>query len=561
MRNLSVKHTLAAAQGLMLVALLAIAATGILSKLSVMESLRELDEVAAQQVASINRSEVNLMELRLRLARYTAYTEAGDSTSAQASIEQARAALERADTRFAEFTAIEVPPTAIRAPLIATIVNYYPQMISDTFREDLAAANYAALVQHRERFNTEFSTLTEAIRAFNTRAQDLAAEEIAQAEKSHTSTMILSGVLIFLALALFIGVQVGINRIIVRPLQRSVQVCENIAQGDLTSDIESRGNNEIGRLYSAMREMQAKLQTMVGTLSQSSTAVASSSRQIAGGSQDLASRTEQQAAALQQTAASMDEISSIVRQNADTAAQAERLTQDASKKAAHGKQESEQTSMLMRELETSSQKVNEIIQVIDSIAFQTNILALNASVEAARAGEHGRGFAVVASEVRSLATKTSNSSKEIRTMIEDIASRIAQGADQALKNGESMDDINQAIVRVNDMMQELALAAKEQESGISQISTAIAEMDSATQENVSLVEETSTASASLQDEASRLAELVAAFRINAANRKTLPQQPSSPSSPSSSHRPPASSRNVSVAQRQRPAAEPEWEEF
>ncbi|WP_422102540.1 methyl-accepting chemotaxis protein [Vreelandella sp.] len=558
MRNLSVKHTLAAAQGLMLVALLAIAATGILSKLSVMESLRELDEVAAQQVASINRSEVNLMELRLRLARYTAYTEAGDSTSAQASIEQARAALERADTRFAEFTAIEVPPTAIRAPLIATIVNYYPQMISDTFREDLAAANYAALVQHRERFNTEFSTLTEAIRAFNTRAQDLAAEEIAQAEKSHTSTMILSGVLIFLALALFIGVQVGINRIIVRPLQRSVQVCENIAQGDLTSDIESRGNNEIGRLYSAMREMQAKLQTMVGTLSQSSTAVASSSRQIAGGSQDLASRTEQQAAALQQTAASMDEISSIVRQNADTAAQAERLTQDASKKAAHGKQESEQTSMLMRELETSSQKVNEIIQVIDSIAFQTNILALNASVEAARAGEHGRGFAVVASEVRSLATKTSNSSKEIRTMIEDIASRIAQGADQALKNGESMDDINQAIVRVNDMMQELALAAKEQESGISQISTAIAEMDSATQENVSLVEETSTASASLQDEAARLAELVAAFRLNAASRQAPPRQPSASSS---SHRLPASSRNVSAAQRQRPAAEPEWEEF
>ena len=558
MRNLSVKHTLAAAQGLMLVALLAIAATGILSKLSVMESLRELDEVAAQQVASINRSEVNLMELRLRLARYTAYTEAGDSASAQEAIELARAALERADARFAEFTSIDVPPTAARAPLIASIITYYPQMISDAFRNDLAAGNYAALVQHRERFNNEFSTLTDAIRAFNKRAQDLAAEEIAQAEKSHTSTMILSGVLIFLALALFIGVQVGISRMIVRPLQRSVQVCENIAKGDLTSDIESRGNNEIGRLYSAMHEMQAKLQTMVGTLSQSSTAVAASSRQIAGGSQDLASRTEQQAAALQQTAASMDEISSIVRQNADTATQAERLTQDASKKAAHGKQESEQTSVLMRELETSSQKVNEIIQVIDSIAFQTNILALNASVEAARAGEHGRGFAVVASEVRSLATKTSNSSKEIRTMIEDIASRIAQGADQALKNGESMDDINQAIVRVNDMMQELALAAKEQESGISQISTAIAEMDSATQENVSLVEETSTASASLQDEAARLAELVAAFRLNAASRQAPPRQPSA--SPSS-HRLPASSRNMSAAQRQRPAAEPEWEEF
>ncbi len=557
MRNLSVKHTLAAVQGLMLIALLAIAATGIMSKLSVMESLRELDEVAAQQVASINRAEVNLMELRLRLARYTAYVESGDNASAQEALELARAALERADARFAEFTAIEVPPTAVRAPLIATIDRYYPQMINDAFRSDLAAANYSGLVRHRERFNEEFSALTDAIRAFNTRAQALAAENIAHAEQSHTVTLIVSGVLIALALLLSLGVQLGINRIIVRPLQRAVELCEHIAKGDLTSQIESRGKNEIGRLYSAMHDMQGKLQTMVGTLSQSSTAVAASSRQIAGGSQDLASRTEQQAAALQQTAASMDEISSIVRQNADTAAQAERLTQDASRKAAHGKQESEQTSVLMRELEASSQKVNEIIQVIDSIAFQTNILALNASVEAARAGEHGRGFAVVASEVRSLATKTSNSSKEIRTMIEDIASRIAQGADQALKNGESMDDINQAIVRVNDMMQELALAAKEQESGISQISTAIAEMDSATQENVSLVEETSTASASLQDEASRLADLVAAFRLNGTSRHAALAQPAS----APAQRLHASSPSKGVTQRQRPTAEPEWEEF
>lgn len=557
MRNLSVKHTLAAVQGLMLIALLAIAATGIMSKLSVMESLRELDEVAAQQVASINRAEVNLMELRLRLARYTAYVESGDNASAQEALELARAALERADTRFAEFTAIEVPPTAVRAPLIATVDRYYPQMINDAFRSDLAAANYSGLVRHRERFNEEFSALTDAIRAFNTRAQALAAENIAHAEQSHTVTLIVSGVLIALALLLSLGVQLGINRIIVRPLQRAVELCEHIAKGDLTSQIESRGKNEIGRLYSAMHDMQGKLQTMVGTLSQSSTAVAASSRQIAGGSQDLASRTEQQAAALQQTAASMDEISSIVRQNADTAAQAERLTQDASRKAAHGKQESEQTSVLMRELEASSQKVNEIIQVIDSIAFQTNILALNASVEAARAGEHGRGFAVVASEVRSLATKTSNSSREIRTMIEDIASRIAQGADQALKNGESMDDINQAIVRVNDMMQELALAAKEQESGISQISTAIAEMDSATQENVSLVEETSTASASLQDEASRLADLVAAFRLNGTSRHAALAQPAS----APAQRLHAPSPSKSVTQRQRPTTEPEWEEF
>lgn len=555
MRNISIKHSLATALALLFVALLAIAATGILSKRSAMESLYALDEVAAQQVAAINRTEVNLMEMRVRLARYHAYLNDGNTQQAQNALALARAALERADARFAAFTAIDVPPTAVRAPLIATIVNYYPQMVTEAFRNDLAAGNFEALVQHRERFNAEFDTLTEAVRAFNQRAQALAAEGLAQAERLHTFTMFLSGALILISIALFIGVQMGINRLIVRPLQRAVQLCENIAQGDLTSDITSLGKNEIGRLYSAMHDMQTKLKTMVGTLAQSSSAVAASSRQIAGGSQDLASRTEQQAAALQQTAASMDEISSIVRQNAETATQAEQLTQDASKKAAYGKQESQQTSLLMRELESSSQKVNEIIQVIDSIAFQTNILALNASVEAARAGEHGRGFAVVASEVRSLATKTSNSSKEIRTMIEDISSRIASGADQALKNGESMEDINQAIVRVNDLMQELALAAKEQDSGINQISTAIAQMDSATQENVSLVEETSTASSSLQDEASRLADLVATFRLHHA------QEASATALPGVSHISSSAKAPRSPASKLPQQAEPDWEEF
>ncbi len=557
MRNLSVKHLLAAVQGLMLLALLAIAATGILTKLDVMDSLRRVDEIAAQQVAAINRAEINLMELRVRLGRFNEYSEDGDTVRAQETLELARAALERAESRFEQFSEVEVPSNALRAPIIQALQTRFNQLVTSDLRTDLASGNLAALMGHRERINDNFEPFSESVRSFNQRAQSLSSEEISSAERLHTVTMIISGVLILLALLLFIIVQIGIKRLIVRPLQRAVELCEHIAKGDLTSQIESRGKNEIGRLYSAMHDMQGKLQTMVGTLSQSSTAVAASSRQIAGGSQDLASRTEQQAAALQQTAASMDEISSIVRQNADTAAQAERLTQDASRKAAHGKQESEQTSVLMRELEASSQKVNEIIQVIDSIAFQTNILALNASVEAARAGEHGRGFAVVASEVRSLATKTSNSSKEIRTMIEDIASRIAQGADQALKNGESMDDINQAIVRVNDMMQELALAAKEQESGISQISTAIAEMDSATQENVSLVEETSTASASLQDEASRLADLVAAFRLNGTSRHAALAQPAS----APAQRLHAPSPSKSVTQRQRPTAEPEWEEF
>lgn len=401
-------------------------------------------------------------------------------------------------------------------------------------------------------------TFTDSVRSFNGYAKAFARETALQAQRTSQRNTYIGGGLIALALVLFGLVMLAINRIIVTPLQNVVALCERIAKGDLTSQVAQRGRNEIGRLFSAMREMQTQLQQMITTLGQSSSAVASSSQQIASGSQDLASRTEQQAAALQQTAASMDEISSIVRQNAETAGQAEQLTVDAAHKAEAGQNESERSSQLMHELEATSHKVHDIVQVIDAIAFQTNILALNASVEAARAGEHGRGFAVVASEVRSLATKTSNSSKEIRTLIEDIAGRIAQGAQQAVRNGESIGEINTSIRRITDMMQELAMAAKEQEAGIAQVSTAIAQMDSTTQENVSLVEETSTASAALEEEAARLAELVSAFKLH---EGALPQALSHSVHSRSLTHSTKREKPTTLPSRSLATSEPEWEAF
>jgi len=405
---------------------------------------------------------------------------------------------------------------------------------------------------------TTILTFGDAIGNFNRYALERGEEVTQKTSRDSQILGITVGVLIALALIIYAVMQTIINRQLISPLQRAVQICENIAKGDLTSSIENRGRNEIGRLYSAMDDMQERLEDMIGTLNQSSEAVASSSKQIASGSEDLASRTEEQAAALQHTAASMDEISSIVRQNADTAGQAQELTQDAAQQANNGQQASERTSMLMRELEETSHKVHDIVQVIDSIAFQTNILALNASVEAARAGEHGRGFAVVASEVRSLATKTSTSSKEIRTMIEDISQRIVLGAEQAAKNGHDMAEINEAICKVTEMMQELALAAKEQESGISQFRTAVSQMDSATQENVSLVEETSTASASLQDEATRLAELVTTFKLKRAATRSGEATPALASLHSVTAN---SSYPTKPYTHKRPTAAPDWEAF
>lgn len=554
MQNISVKRVIAGALIVLLAMLIILGSMGAMAEREAAQLLEEINEISAQQASAANRAETNLMEMRVRLERMSQHYRNGNENYAERALREALESLEKSDQRIAELTRLELPNDSDRRPLIDAIADSYNLIVTDALRDNLANGQYIALDEYRDPINQKFSGFSTAINNFNDYALNRGNQVLAEAQRDSVIFGITVGVLILTAIALYIAVQLMINRLVINPLQRAVRICENIAQGDLTSHIDVLGRNEIGRLYSAMEDMQERLEEMIGTLNQSSEAVASSSKQIASGSQDLASRTEEQAAALQQTAASMDEISSIVRQNADTAGQAQQLTQDAAKQAETGKKASEHTSLLMRELEETSRKVHDIVQVIDSIAFQTNILALNASVEAARAGEHGRGFAVVASEVRSLATKTSTSSKEIRTMIEDISQRIVVGAEQAAKNGHDMAEINEAIRKVTEMMQELALAAKEQESGISQVSTAVSQMDSATQENVSLVEETSTASASLQDEASRLAELVTTFKLKrVANKGTEnPTVTTSQHSLTASH---------SYPSKKLPSATPDWEEF
>lgn len=513
MQNLSVKTLISSALVVLLIMLMGVGLLGYLGERKAVLHLEEINDISAQQSSAAARAEANLMEMRVRLERLSQYYENGSEDITAAALGFATESLTVADARLESLNSVDTTPEMERHTYLEAINAAYSAITNSQFRQDLQTGNYIGLIEYKDNIDNAYLDFGEAVSDFNRYALERGALVTQQTLRDSQILGITVGLLIFFALILFGIMQVAINRRLVSPLQRAVHICENIAKGDLTSHIESRGSNEIGRLYSAMDDMQGRLEEMIGTLNQSSEAVASSSKQIASGSQDLASRTEQQAAALQQTAASMDEISSIVRQNADTADQAQQLTLDAADQANTGQQASERTSLLMRELETTSHKVHDIVQVIDAIAFQTNILALNASVEAARAGEHGRGFAVVASEVRSLATKTSTSSKEIRTMIEDISQRIVVGAEQAAQNGHDMAEINESIRKVTEMMQELALAAKEQESGISQVSTAVAQMDSATQENVSLVEETSTASASLQDEASRLAALVTAFKL------------------------------------------------
>ncbi|MCB8889231.1 methyl-accepting chemotaxis protein [Vreelandella malpeensis] len=545
MKNLSVKTLISTALILLLGMIIITGTLAIRSELESIDKLSEINQISAVQANDANRLKAHLMEVRLRLARMVLHNMGGNADRAANALDQARDNLVESDTLVEYLRLADDAPAGEHRDLLHAITTAFDSVMTPPLRQAMAAGDYAELDRLRDGINESFPAFSDAVDRFSVHALQYGETLIEDERQDSKVSMLVVGTLLAVGVALFIAMQLLVNRLIVAPLQHAAGVCEGIAQGDLTHRLEPGGRNEVGRFYNALADMQSRLEGIIGTLSQSGEAVASSSKQIAGGSQDLASRTEQQAAALQQTAASMDEISSLVRQNAETASEAERLTQDAAGKVARGQQTSERTTQLMRELEATSHRVHDIVQVIDSIAFQTNILALNASVEAARAGEHGRGFAVVASEVRSLATKTSSSSKEIRAMIEDIAQRIAQGAEQSAHSRHDMEEINGAIMKVNDMMQSLAMAAKEQDAGISQVSTAVAQMDSATQENVSLVEETSTASAALEDEASRLAELVGTFKLNQTIERTLPRQKAAPL-----HKP--ASRAI---------GEPEWEAF
>jgi methyl-accepting chemotaxis protein len=259
--------------------------------------------------------------------------------------------------------------------------------------------------------------------------------------------------------------------------------------------------------------MQASLAGVIGTVRGNAESVATAGAQIAQGNQDLSNRTGQQASALQQTAASMEELSSTVNQNAANANQANQLALGASEVAIQGGKVVGEVVQTMKGINDSSKKIADIIAVIDGIAFQTNILALNAAVEAARAGEQGRGFAVVASEVRSLAARSAEAAKEIKTLIHASVERVERGTALVDQAGATMTEVVGAIKRVTDIMGEISAASTEQSQGVAQVGEAVTQMDHTTQQNAALVEQGAAAAESLKVQAQQLVQAVAVFKV------------------------------------------------
>ncbi|QNH21446.1 methyl-accepting chemotaxis protein [Xanthomonas sp. GW] len=287
-----------------------------------------------------------------------------------------------------------------------------------------------------------------------------------------------------------------------------------IAAGDLSARMHGEFNGVFARMRDDANATAEQLAGIVGRIQTAALSINSASSEIAAGNDDLSRRTEQQAASLEETAASMEELTSTVKQNAEHARQANQLAVGAAAVASQGGDVVSQVVTTMNGIETSSKKIADIISVIDGIAFQTNILALNAAVEAARAGEQGRGFAVVASEVRTLAQRSASAAKEIKGLIDDSVTRVAEGSALVDRAGQTMQEIVSSVQRVTDIMGEISAASQEQYAGIEQVNQTVTQMDEATQQNAALVEEATAAARAMEEQAGQLTQAVAVFKLD-----------------------------------------------
>jgi methyl-accepting chemotaxis protein len=368
--------------------------------------------------------------------------------------------------------------------------------------------------------------------------EPLAKLQVSEAKKEYDNAITRYETFRLIAIAsIVVGLAVGwvfglaLLRSLGRSLNNAVKVAHAVAKGDLTQKIHSQGQDEVAQLLKALEAMTQSLVSVVSNVRQGSEGVATASAEIAQGNNDLSARTEQQASALEQTAASMEELGSTVRQNADSARTANQLAVSASTIAVEGGNVVGQVVETMRDINASSRKISDIIQVIDGIAFQTNILALNAAVEAARAGEQGRGFAVVASEVRSLAGRSADAAKEIKSLINASVERVEHGTTLVDQAGVTMTEVVSSIKRVTDIMGEISAASNEQALGVAQVGEAVTQMDQTTQQNAALVEQMAAAASSLKSQAQELVQTVAVFQLGdtpAVRTGMAPRQVSSP---------------------------------
>ncbi|MFY1874302.1 methyl-accepting chemotaxis protein [Achromobacter xylosoxidans] len=522
--NLKVRTGLMLAQLAVAVAALVAIALGWSSMRSNAEAINALDSLSVQQSNLVKDSYVQMLRATIRADIAAAQRAAGDKAGAAENTRIVQQLLTDGKAKLERFKAI--PKTTdigreAEGQLLASFNGF-----AEGLQAMLGALDRGDNAEYLKLKNTKTAAASGAFSKQLTEfANTITAYSEEQVASSRANGAVMTYVylaLVLVILAVSLGAFLFMNRVVLRPLRMVGESFDRIAGGDLTTRVDVQSTNEIGVLMAAVKRMQESLARTVATVRRGVDEINVGSREISAGNTDLSSRTEEQAASLEETAASMEELASTVKQNADNARQANQLAASASDVAERGGSAVAEVVNTMQGISASSRKISEIVSVIDGIAFQTNILALNAAVEAARAGEQGKGFAVVAGEVRSLAQRSAQAAKEIKGLIEDSVSKVGAGSQQVERAGATMQEIVASVKRVTDIMGEISAASEEQSSGIDQVNRAVSQMDEVTQQNAALVEEAAAAAGSLQEQAQRLAEAVAVFKINAGDVIEVP---------------------------------------
>ena len=543
-------------------------------------SLYEMDRVytaasyatvnTVPSLLTLNQAYVPFTQMRTAVWQHMASKDAAARAKLEAGIQEARKAVGQALDKYEKDNLSDEQDKALLATDRAVLLRY------DGVRDKVLALSKAGeldaardLLMQNQPIIKELVDAFAAHHGYNEKLANMgAAEGIATAASARWIAIVLA--LSITAAVAAMGLLLA--RRIAASLKNAIDVAHTIAGGDLSVQISATSKDEVGQLMTAMAEMSESLVRIVSEVRSGTETIGTASSEIAAGNLDLSARTEQQAGSLEETASAMEELTATVRQNSDNARQAKQMAVSASDKAVRGGEVMGDVIRTMEAIDSASNKIADIISVIDGIAFQTNILALNAAVEAARAGEQGRGFAVVATEVRNLAHRSAAAAKEIKTLISDSVEQVGQGGKLVQQAGAAMTEVVDTVRSVTDIVSEISAASAEQSTGIDEINRAITQMDEVTQQNAALVEEAAAASQSLQEQASKLASVVGAFKLahgqaNAAQHST-PVRPA----PVPAAKPPAARKAAPlklVAQRSPAPARStasagaggDWEEF
>ncbi|HZZ13817.1 MAG TPA: methyl-accepting chemotaxis protein [Paraburkholderia sp.] len=503
--------------GIILVTLtLAVGALGLTALNGASQSLEHISRGDLVAIHALDDSSGSLLRSRIAIERFNVLSAAGNADEAKKAMERAQELQAKGNQNWQVY--LDAPKSGIDQALLDDLAAKRATLMHDGIEPVYAALNANDIAAYHAIADTKISPMViayeSAAAAVVKALQQNAADQQASAQSSISLMTTLIVAVSVLALLMVVGIRFALRGLIVQPLADATACFERMASGDLSEQIEVFSRNEIGRLFASIKRMQQSLATMVKAVHGSTESIDTGAREIAMGNTDLSQRTEQQAASLQETASSMEQLTGTVRQNAENARQASQLAVNASDIATRGGDVVSQVVTTMQGIATSSNKVVDIIGVIEGIAFQTNILALNAAVEAARAGEQGRGFAVVAGEVRSLAQRSATAAKEIKELIGDSVDKVQSGSALVGRAGTTMDEIVQAVRRVTDIMGEISAASEEQSGGIEQVNRAVVQMDEVTQQNAALVEQAAAAASSLEEQTRQLQAVVGGWKVS-----------------------------------------------